>query len=221
MKTCGFTAIDNFVKEIIEYCANKKILNEKEIYWINYYKKDKKCYNLAEGGKGGFLGKEVSLKVKKALKNRTISKQAREKMSLARKNMKLSKEHKKNIGISVSGKKNGFYGRKHTKETIDKLRKVNIGNKYRIGKKHTKETRIKMSANHCDVSGDKNPRFIKIKKGVEKEIINFYKNNNISIPKLALKFNLSKYKIEKILKNNKIKISFSFKGEFNPRYKGT
>ena len=47
--------IKNFSKEIIEECKTKKILNEREIYWINYYNavESDNFYNIASGGDGG------------------------------------------------------------------------------------------------------------------------------------------------------------------------
>lgn len=46
--------IDNFKLEIIEECEEEK-LNEKEIYWINFYKSNnsKYGYNMTQGGDGG------------------------------------------------------------------------------------------------------------------------------------------------------------------------
>ena len=47
--------IDNFSREIIEECNSKKLLDEKEKYWISYYNAvdSNKFYNLAAGGDGG------------------------------------------------------------------------------------------------------------------------------------------------------------------------
>lgn len=47
--------LENFSKEIIEECKTKKILNDREIYWINYYNavESDDFYNIASGGDGG------------------------------------------------------------------------------------------------------------------------------------------------------------------------
>lgn len=47
--------LKNFSKEIIEECKTKKILNDREIYWINYYNavESDNFYNIASGGDGG------------------------------------------------------------------------------------------------------------------------------------------------------------------------
>jgi group I intron endonuclease len=44
---------ENFKKEILEVCENKKTLNEREIYWIKELKAIECGYNLTKGGSGG------------------------------------------------------------------------------------------------------------------------------------------------------------------------
>lgn len=44
--------IDNFTKEIIEYCTEENI-NEREVYWINTLKARENNYNISTGGAGG------------------------------------------------------------------------------------------------------------------------------------------------------------------------
>lgn len=46
---------ENFIKEIIEECKSKEHLNERERYWINFYKSTDRNigYNIALGGDGG------------------------------------------------------------------------------------------------------------------------------------------------------------------------
>lgn len=46
---------DNFKKEILEVCSDEESLNEREIYWIEYYRSYDKSigYNLTKGGEGG------------------------------------------------------------------------------------------------------------------------------------------------------------------------
>jgi len=47
--------IENFKKEIVEVCETQEILNQREEFWISYYKSTdrKKGYNIAKGGNGG------------------------------------------------------------------------------------------------------------------------------------------------------------------------
>lgn len=53
---------ENFDLDIIERCASQKELDEREIYWIAYYKStDKKYgYNTDTGGRNGSLGRKLS-----------------------------------------------------------------------------------------------------------------------------------------------------------------
>lgn len=46
---------EHFKKRIIEECSSKKELNEREIYWINYYNSvnSDEFYNISNGGDGG------------------------------------------------------------------------------------------------------------------------------------------------------------------------
>lgn len=63
---------DNFEFIIVEECSVNQ-LNDKEKYYISYYKKLNKSYNIADGGEGGcFLGKHLSDETKKKIgeKNR-------------------------------------------------------------------------------------------------------------------------------------------------------
>ena len=43
---------ENFVKEILEYCNNKDQMNEREIFWINYFNSTDNSigYNIELGG---------------------------------------------------------------------------------------------------------------------------------------------------------------------------
>lgn len=47
--------IHNFKKEVLEYCSDQRMLNEREIYWIDYYTSYKHTigYNITLGGTGG------------------------------------------------------------------------------------------------------------------------------------------------------------------------
>jgi hypothetical protein len=88
----------NFKKEILCYCDSNEELNQKEIYYIDYYNavEDKDYYNLRPGGKYA-----------------THSKETRIKISEKKKNYKFTKEHIKNMSISHKGHKQKF-------ETIEK-----------------------------------------------------------------------------------------------------
>jgi len=51
------------------------------------------------------------------------SEETKKKMSLAKKGIKLSEEHKKKIGLAMSGEKHPLYGKHHTEESKQKMRK--------------------------------------------------------------------------------------------------
>ena len=42
---------ENFKKEILEECLQKDLLDEREKYWISYYKRENLC-NMTDGGEG-------------------------------------------------------------------------------------------------------------------------------------------------------------------------
>lgn len=67
-----------FLKGIIEYCDSIENLNEREIYWIDYYNAIENGYNICKGGGGypllygkdnAFFGKKHSDETKKKLSN--------------------------------------------------------------------------------------------------------------------------------------------------------
>jgi group I intron endonuclease len=106
----------NFKKDVICICENENHLNEMEIYYINKENTFKIGYNMTKGGEG-MLGYKPTQETK-------------EKASISRKKYykenpqllkKLSDLAKKKIGD-----KNPFFGKKLTKEHIEKLRKARV-----------------------------------------------------------------------------------------------
>lgn len=132
---------------VLEYC-DKDELYQKEIEWVGKLgSMIPNGYNIGTAGKAPMLG-------------RTFSDEVKAKMSAWRK-------------IHSVGTGNGFYGKKHTKETLRKIseslkgkcagKKNGMFGKYGklnpfYGKKHTEETRAKMRENHADMRGAKHPR---------------------------------------------------------------
>src|SRR3990167_5646890 len=74
---------------------------------------------------------------------------------MLKKGEKKTQEHLRKIGKSLKGKPSGALGCKHSKEAIEKRRKILIGNKYFLGHKHSESTKKKLSKLH---TGDKNGR---------------------------------------------------------------
>ena len=66
----------------------------------------------------------------------------KEKISKANKGLKWNKEQKELQSLKTSGKKNGMYGKTHTKKTKEKISKANKG------RKHSEESKKKMSNAH-------------------------------------------------------------------------
>ena len=82
--------IENFVKTILYDFSSREEMNQKETSILpieECYHSNPMCYNLATGGKGGYLGPEVAAK----------------------------------ISVATSGEKNGMYGKKLSKETLQKI----------------------------------------------------------------------------------------------------
>ena len=129
--------INNFTTIILEQCFSEEELNEKEIYWINYYDavNDRNYYNIAEGGQGG----------------NTYAGRTEEEMAITK--MKISKANSgENNGIAknpdlVRGERNGMYGKKikdvMSEETYNDW-KEKISNSKK-GTKFSDEQRKKMS----------------------------------------------------------------------------
>lgn len=85
-----------FTVDLIEWCDTYEDINERERYWISYYNAvdSSDFYNESYGGQ------DVS-----PMKGKKRSKKSREQQSQA-----------------ITGKNNPFYGRKHSEETIQKIK---------------------------------------------------------------------------------------------------
>jgi group I intron endonuclease len=116
--------IENFKKEVLEVCDTLELLNEREKFWIKELNAISEGYNISLGGDGGDtisnnprrdeIGKKISESNKGKFIGKTNSKETREKISNALK------------GRFV-GDKNPNYGKNHTDEAKDKIRKKALG----------------------------------------------------------------------------------------------
>jgi len=153
--------------KVLEWCYNQKELDEREVYWIDFYQavESDTFYNLAKGGDGCKKGSKLSEEAKKHIseahqdpkhnmygKHHTAD--AKLKMSKARKGKRLSEEHKLHLSFALK-KRNikPWLGKHHTEETKQKLSKVLKGRTF------TEEHKKNISKNHADVSGSKNPMY--------------------------------------------------------------
>lgn len=106
---------ENFTWEVLEYCSTD-LLNEREMYWIEYYNSFKTGFNLTTGGSLGCIYSEES------------NQKRREKM-LGENNPMYGKTGALNpaYGQDHSGEKNGMYGKHHTEEANEKNRQAHLG----------------------------------------------------------------------------------------------
>lgn len=135
---------DNFSVRILEECESQSQMNEREIYWIEYFNAvySKDYYNLGMGGTGwndsvnrfpmsDARKKSISLACMgrpSPRKGKHHTKEAIEKNRKAHLGIRLSEETKKKISKSLSGTNNPMYGKSAM-----------------LGKHHSEETKRKMS----------------------------------------------------------------------------
>lgn len=145
----------NFKLKVLEECSEKE-LDNKEKYWIKYYKDKKICelYNITDGGTGGKMPQYIIDKARP----------------------KISKAAKEGNYVRHIGKANGMYGRHHTEESKKLMSKHSKGqipwnkgkhwseevkekiSKANKGRKHTEEAKQKMKKSHKKVFWNDNKR---------------------------------------------------------------
>ena len=113
----------NFNSFIIEECLESE-LNNREKYWISYYRNKHLSYNIALGGEGGKMPSEI----------------------IEANKIKISKANKGNPKLSHKGKTNGMYNKSHSLETKQLISKKLKGNKpWNLNKPCSTETKNKIS----------------------------------------------------------------------------
>lgn len=121
--------LESFTYEVIETVDESK-LNEREIYWINYFDSFRNGYNMTLGGDGhrGEIGEEGRKHI--ALGHIGIKHTEEEKKKISESHKKywasLSDDEKnerisKLPHVSLKGEKNGMYGKHHSKESRKKV----------------------------------------------------------------------------------------------------
>ena len=96
---------DIWISEIIEYINDEKLLNEREIYWINHYDSYNNGYNSTKGGDGrGFVkGRKQTEEHKRKIKEAHIKKWKNEEHPL--KGRPIPNEQKEQIRKTLTGVK--------------------------------------------------------------------------------------------------------------------
>lgn len=158
---------ESFEIRQIDSADTKKLINEREIFWIAFFSsyKSNVGYNATMGGDGytptpGNEGKALELAL---AASRSRTEESFRKMSESLKGHVRSEESKRKQSISMTGENNHFYGKKHTPETVRKIVESNLSrtvssetrqkmsdarkgsNNSFYGKKHTKETLEKVA----------------------------------------------------------------------------
>jgi group I intron endonuclease len=154
---------NNFIKEVLEYCDTKEILDEREIYHIKKYDAINRGYNLSIGGTGGpnFLNKSHREETKEKMKNMWDKRKEDPNFKHNMVGFKHSEETKEKMSLSKNGKfcgpKNSMYGKKHTEESRQKMGRPRFGSENPMyGKKHTEEAKQKISEK---TKGENNPMY--------------------------------------------------------------
>lgn len=123
---------DNFSTSVIEYCHSKEELNNREEYWVDYFKKrcekkEVRCYNIANGG-NYWINKEIIAKGVKTKRERfskgeiTPWNKGKSNIYTQRQILNLSNKAKERRHSEETKRKIGEAGRgrKFSKETIEK-----------------------------------------------------------------------------------------------------
>ena len=136
--------LDNFDFIIIELVTDYMKLDEREQYWMDFYKSyDRNFgYNLrpkAESNRGYKNSEETRKKLSLLKKGKRYTEEHKRKISESNKGKKLSKEHRLKISLSRKGKLSTRVNYKHSDKTKVK---IGVGNKGKIISEKTKQKMI-------------------------------------------------------------------------------
>lgn len=143
---------ENFKRYNLGVFTTKEEAHFIEALYVKSYKTEKKYGGYNIHPRGGMMPNEMKPETKEKIsksqkghigyyKNKHLSEEHRLKIGLANKGKKnpMKEETKIKLSQARMGEDNPFYGRKHTKETIERMKKS------RTGKKHSKESCEKRS----------------------------------------------------------------------------
>lgn len=189
---------ENFVYGIVDE-FDMLLLDEKEIYYIDFYDTYNTGYNSTKGGEGGTtwtMPEEVKNQYRERMKNFKHSDEAKRKISEANMGRKWSDEAKKNLSKklkSISRKPKPMS--QENREKLSKMRK-GIPRSLEVIEKilHTK----KLNGSHCGEKNSNAKSFIFISpEGFEYEVIGKFK-------KFCIENNLSLWGMRNYLKTKKL-----------------
>ena len=137
--------IENFIFEVIEECS-KELLIEREQYWIDKLNSYHIGFNVSPNAKNS-LGRVMSEETKEKIRKKAIgnkrrlgvkhSDKTKLKISEKGKNKIITEDVKNRISLTLKG-------RIISEETREKIRRAVKGNQNWLGRKHSEETKIKM-----------------------------------------------------------------------------
>jgi len=129
---------ENFLKEILEECNTKILLNEREVFWIKYFTSTDLNigYNISRGGNQPLLGRSKTYDERKA-------------QSLKLKGRIVSKETRKKLSLKLKGKKSWNEGKCHSEQTKQKIANSHKGKESKLkgkpGHPVSEATKIKIA----------------------------------------------------------------------------
>lgn len=107
---------ENFKKEILEECSTQQQLDDREIFWISFYKSNEIGYNIMEGGNGGVHS--VETKIKMSIKHMGVKNNFYKKTHTDETKKILSEKMKERL---KNKENHPIYGKKFSEETKKKM----------------------------------------------------------------------------------------------------
>ena len=130
---------DNFVKEILGEFDDRTIAHQVENQYIEKFRTDDKCLNIACDHKFGTYSDETRAKLSAA---NAISHRGEKNYNFGKHR---TEEVKAKISAALRGEKNHNFGKHHSEETRAKMSAAHRGEKnYNFGKHRTEETKQKI-----------------------------------------------------------------------------
>lgn len=162
---------NNFNIKSITKATEQKELNSRESFVIKILNTiSPNGYNLCTSGEGSVMSQETRQKMSKSATGRKLSFSAKEKISKFNKGKIVSQETKnrtsmankgqnlggtisetakRKISVAVSGEKNPFFGKTHSVEVINIIKKANIGKK--LSEETKKKIGLKSGQNRISI----------------------------------------------------------------------